>query len=308
MLKIKRKVIQIAESTQLISLPRKWAKANNINRGDELDVVIDGNKLTINTDKEKVRRVSSVRAEDYPNIMPRVVSAFYRLGYDEVEIEYNNPSVVAPLLEILTEFFPGYEVLSQSEKRMVIKDIQYDVENEFDNVLRRLLMVTVSMGENILECMKNFNETRVLNVLSMENTNNRLANYCIRNVINRGQKEHTRMPFYVLFVWELEKIGDEFKYIGQYMIREDVKSLKISPATITLFEQLVEMFKMLVDAYYRMDPDKLDKIHMKRKEIIEEGLRLLESSQKKDRKIVHNIIVTSQKLANMSGVYMGIAF
>ena len=37
---MKRKVIQIAESTQLVSLPRKWALANNIRRGDELEVTV----------------------------------------------------------------------------------------------------------------------------------------------------------------------------------------------------------------------------------------------------------------------------
>ena len=33
---MKRKVIQIAESTQLISLPRRWAMKCNVKKGDEL--------------------------------------------------------------------------------------------------------------------------------------------------------------------------------------------------------------------------------------------------------------------------------
>ena len=35
---MRRKVIQIAESTQLISLPRKWALKYNIKKGEELEI------------------------------------------------------------------------------------------------------------------------------------------------------------------------------------------------------------------------------------------------------------------------------
>ena len=38
---MKRKVIQIADSTQLISLPRKWSLAHGIKKGDELEITDD---------------------------------------------------------------------------------------------------------------------------------------------------------------------------------------------------------------------------------------------------------------------------
>ena len=47
---MKRRVIQIAESTQLVSLPRKWAKKYNIKKGDELEVEIEGSSVRITTD------------------------------------------------------------------------------------------------------------------------------------------------------------------------------------------------------------------------------------------------------------------
>ena len=50
---MKRKVIQIAESTQLISLPRKWAIENNIRKGDELEIEIKPNSLVVTTTTER---------------------------------------------------------------------------------------------------------------------------------------------------------------------------------------------------------------------------------------------------------------
>ena len=44
-----RKVIQIADSTQLISLPRQWTKKYNVKKGDELEVVEKDNMLEVST-------------------------------------------------------------------------------------------------------------------------------------------------------------------------------------------------------------------------------------------------------------------
>ena len=41
---MRRKVIQIAGSTQLISLPRKWAIRQGIEKGEELNIDEQGNK------------------------------------------------------------------------------------------------------------------------------------------------------------------------------------------------------------------------------------------------------------------------
>lgn len=51
MAKVGRKVIQIANSTQLISLPRKWTQKYGVKKGDELEVVEDGSKVIISTEK-----------------------------------------------------------------------------------------------------------------------------------------------------------------------------------------------------------------------------------------------------------------
>jgi len=45
---MRRKVIQIAGSTKIISLPNKWCKEFNINKGDEINVNIDGGTIHVN--------------------------------------------------------------------------------------------------------------------------------------------------------------------------------------------------------------------------------------------------------------------
>jgi len=40
----------VANSTQLISLPRKWAQQFNVRKGDELEIEEEGNQLIIKTE------------------------------------------------------------------------------------------------------------------------------------------------------------------------------------------------------------------------------------------------------------------
>jgi len=49
---MRRKVIQIAESTQLISLPRKWAVRYQVKKGDELNIEEQGSTLIVSTQNE----------------------------------------------------------------------------------------------------------------------------------------------------------------------------------------------------------------------------------------------------------------
>ncbi len=46
---MKRKIIQIADSTQLVSLPRKWCKRLNLRKGDEIDIQEKVNPLIVST-------------------------------------------------------------------------------------------------------------------------------------------------------------------------------------------------------------------------------------------------------------------
>jgi len=52
---MRRKVIQIADSTQLVSLPRKWALKHGIKKGDELNIEEKGSELLVSVEKGEVK-------------------------------------------------------------------------------------------------------------------------------------------------------------------------------------------------------------------------------------------------------------
>ena len=86
MVLIKRRVIQIANSTQLISLPRKWSLKYGVKKGDELEIEENGSKLTVST--EKVFQVEKIELsiDDLDPMILRSVTALYKRGVDEIKI------------------------------------------------------------------------------------------------------------------------------------------------------------------------------------------------------------------------------
>ncbi|MBI1969382.1 AbrB/MazE/SpoVT family DNA-binding domain-containing protein, partial [Candidatus Woesearchaeota archaeon] len=98
---MKRKVIQIADSTQLVSLPRQWAKQQGIKKGDEIEVEVRGSTITIKAgesgkpDLGKV--IIDVSGLDRSSIM-FAIRAAYRKGYDEIEVHFQ--STTAPYYRI----------------------------------------------------------------------------------------------------------------------------------------------------------------------------------------------------------------
>jgi len=49
---MKRKIIQLAGKTMVVSLPAEWIRKFKVNKGDEVELKEEGKRIIINTDKE----------------------------------------------------------------------------------------------------------------------------------------------------------------------------------------------------------------------------------------------------------------
>ena len=83
---MKRKVIQIAGSTQLVSLPRQWAKAHNILRGQEIDVQEDGNRVVISASNAPPVERAEIDISELNGMVARFIHALYKRGVDELKV------------------------------------------------------------------------------------------------------------------------------------------------------------------------------------------------------------------------------
>src|SRR3989338_465513 len=157
---MKRKVIQIANSTQLVSLPRKWCEAYEVKKGDELEVQEEGSRVIISTDKGIDGQRIEINPPHLKNITERHVTTAFRTGVDEVCVDFNydeNPELLQYISKTLDGQTIGYEIIAQEKNYFVIKDLSGTSATSFDTALRRSFLLLASMAKESLEAIKSKN-------------------------------------------------------------------------------------------------------------------------------------------------------
>ncbi|MBI4149352.1 AbrB/MazE/SpoVT family DNA-binding domain-containing protein [Candidatus Woesearchaeota archaeon] len=304
---MKRKVIQIANSTQLISLPRQWSKRLNIRKGSELEVLEQGNKIIIAADKEPEASRIELQAQGKDPLVLRSVIAAYRSGYDEISITFDDPAAVRNLPSQLNDLLPGYEVLQHTSSTILIRDIAHEMATEFDAVLRRIFMVIKSIAESTYEMLEEYDEDRLKNIASLEMTNNRLCNYCERLLNKRGYTRFDRTVFMYVIVWEMEKIADQYKYLTYFFSQQ--KQVTVSKEAKKLFQEAMQMFDLFYGAFYQFDRKKVAEIVQLRKDVVARALALMaKTKDNPEIRVIHHLITIAQMTFNILNSYLAVHF
>jgi len=304
-IKIKRKVIQIAGSTCLVSLPKPWIDKHKIKKGDELELVIDNNKIIVNATGEDTPEIIKIDSTGTSLFVFRFLAAIYKSGYDEVNLVVSPKTSLRDLSRQINAMLPGYEIVDQRDNICVIKNISKGLESEFDTVLRKIFLITKTMSNNTLEALKANDMSKLNDTMILEETTNRFCNFCERLLNKKGYKNSKKTTFVYNIVWELEKVTDQFKYLNTYIIEK--KNVKINKETLALLERVNNIINTLYEVFYKFDAEKIQKIAKERKSIVAECNRLF-STRTVNPKVLHHLSNVTQMVFNMTGSYLGTAF
>ena len=262
---MKRKVIQIANSTQLVSLPRKWAIKHGIKKGDEIDVLEEGNKLIINTDKGMILKntVLDISNLDRSSIMYYVRSA-YRLGYDEISVKFKNPVTkhlrtnkevnVLSVLHSEVNRLVGVEIIKQTEGFCLIRMISEGSIKEFASILRRIFLLLKDVTIDLVEATKKRNFALLQSIEEKHDTITKFVSYCLRLLNKYGyvDPKNTNVMYHILA--SIDKITDIIKYAAR-----DVLEFKhnIKKETEDVLEFMKSCVISYIDLFYKFSVDKI---------------------------------------------------
>ena len=292
---MKRKVIQIADSTQLISLPRKWATEHTIHKGDELEIDIDDNKLVIYSDSKTSLKKRELTIGDEPPHIKYILHGLYKKGYDEVTLYFNNPETISVIQQIIHTEMIGFEVVEQSSRSCIIKAIAGGFEKEFDTMLRRSFLLLKTISEKVLEGVKNKDITTIASLLYIENDINKYTCFC-RRIINKTSYMSYKTLMYCI-VDELERIADEYKYMFNYFLKNGNNIKNINKKIIEMLQEVTNLLNQAYTTYYKFDINNIVKIFMKRKELITKSVAFKENVP--GYKLLHYMINISQKIQDL---------
>ena len=248
---IKRSVIQVANSTQLISLPRKWAQQFNIKKGDELDVEEDGNKLIITSSGTPDTKEITVDASGLtPRLADRFLARAYQKGYDSLRIKYADPEVGIALQKKVSELI-GFEVLDNDKGIMHISSISSKLNIDFDTSLKKAFLVVLDMANVCIEAYSKGNSKELENIHYKDFEVNKFCYFCLRH-INKGYQGSfgTYILYYLIEI--LEDAGDEYKALAQHLAKTPMKK----KAIIAVMQKVNEITRIGYEFFYTPEKEK----------------------------------------------------
>ena len=242
--KMRRRVIQIAESTQLISLPRKWALRYGIKKGEELEVEEQGNKLLVSSGHDAGGKKTVLDVRGQPKLKRRSICAAYLKGYDEIEILYSNPEYIQIIQSVLPEF-TGYDIIKQEKNRCIIKQISKPTAEEFESVFNRLWLLLHDTLQTMIDGLVKKDFEQLKGIPFREVSINKFSNFC-RRIVNKGGYSAAELNSSIYFILiSLEFLGDEYKDLSKYIIREkkfDKELVPILEKLNVLYENVYKVF------------------------------------------------------------------
>lgn len=300
---MRRKVIQIADSTQLVSLPRKWALQHGIKKGDELNVEANGSTLTIACElKPKLER-AEVKLNSLGTLAPRLIHALYKRGIDEIKIYLESPAEFKELQRILSNETVGFEIIEQGQNYCLVKNVSGNIEG-FDNVLRRTFLLLSNMANDCVDALENSDQDFFSNLLLLEKSNNRFTSICRRYLNKNGSDSFSKVgPIYYI-IEDVENVADEYKYLFQQLCKVKSKDLKIKKEHVNIYRKIAEMITLFRESFYKKDNEKLKKLADLRKELIDDCYIELEKAKSFSEFVtMHHALVIIQKVFNFVGPY-----
>jgi phosphate uptake regulator len=271
---MKRKVIQHGPSTLTVSLPVKWVKSHNIKKGDELNIEEVGSILQVYTGQERLttKKIKvDFSAKDW-GAMHSVLAVLHKSGYDEIEISSDNPEAVKTIQERINTMLMGYEIIEQKGNSCIVKNVSGDYLAELDSLIRRIFLVALSLANNSLEEIKNNDREKLKEVLVLEQTINKLTNYCQR-LLNKKPYKDEKTIFTYIIVWVLESICDDYRDIIDFILAKP-KNFTVRKPLLDVYSQINSTLEQYYSFFYNYSDSELIKLRHRLKSLKKELLEL----------------------------------
>ncbi len=272
----KRKVIQIANSTKLISLPMSWVKAHNVQKGDELSVTEDGNHIIVSTERGKELAPITINVTDLDRDMVMfVLRGLYKAGYDEVRAVFDKPTcrnlrtgLNEPYISVISQEVSrlnGYEIFTERENYCLIRSISDDTARAFDTMLRRIFLLSGDAIKDFIDAYISGDKISLAGIQGKHNLVTRFVAYSQRllHKVNVAQSGKASTLYHIL---ELVDIAmDLVKYCSRDLL---AREYQVFDELVEIYKEVNEAFLVFTDLYYKFSLQKASDVNRRRHHIL----------------------------------------
>ncbi len=292
---MRRKLVKQGNNAMTVTVPHLWVKRCNLKPGSEVAIEEKGRGLYIDiidiTGDKKEIAIPSI-----DKFMRRLIHAWYTQGYDELKVSYHDVETINLIRGITPELL-GFEIVEQGSNYCIIKNIGKESEAEFDPTLRKIFLMILSIGAELLAKLKLRDFKYLSQIANQDTMVNKLAFYCERLLTKYGYPaDFKKSNFMFTFVWTLEQIADEFRDI----CREAAASKRnFSKAELMQLHEVNELVALLHTTFYKQSLDNLIALNNRTKELYQLFLKELEKGST-ERLLMHHLIKISDKINSLT--------
>lgn len=298
--RMKRKLIQMAGKTMLVSLPSTWVKKYGLKKGEEIDIEEKGKNLIIrieaNKEKEGQEVTIYIPTEDL--FMERSLHVWYRAGYDKINVTFDDKNVLRKI-RLSVKKLLGFSMINETEKSCTIKSVATGLEEEFDNILRRVFLSLLTIAKESQENIESQNYKNLKDVLVAEENNNIQCWFCERILNKRGYKESEKTSSIYCTVWTLEQIADEYKGIANLFIDLNTKQ-KVNKKTLEIYSMTNKSLETIYNLFYKRTLKDLKQHKTEHEGLKKETLVYFSKAEFADKEVLHHLMTIQDKISQIS--------
>lgn len=298
---MRRKLVKQGAATLMVSLPSKWAKANRLDKGDEVDIEEDGSKLVISKEGNKEKQETTIELTGLVESLIRtLITNNYREGFDKITVSYQNEEQFKILSNVVKTRLIGFDITSKVKGKCVVENITEPSPEQFDVILQKIFLNIESLMATVQNTLAG-KETDE-DCEEMEERIQQYDNFCKR-ILTKSNLKGRNTDNLILYLTLINHAQREIYLLSKVMDNK----VKVSKDTLSLLEKTSELFLLLKKTYETNDKSILADIHKIEKELIyKKGYSLLEKSKGKESIILYHLLSAIRRFYQANSPLAGI--
>ncbi len=265
----KRKLIQLASSSLVVSMPKQWVKEYHLKKGDSVSVSIIGSSVVVSPEEASFDIKKSVEISALSkHMIEMIIISAYRAGYSELTLTYSKPfckdlksggrSVEIPkLIRNVVSNLIGFEVVKQTAFSSIIKEVASSDSSEFESLFRRTFLLALDYTTTVKDVLFSKSLSQDTELLTLK----RLLNYCVRLLRKKGRSDYEFSLSLFPYLYALSDLVETYSFILLF----SSKCRKLNNSLSLVFDYSNSLVRLSYEFYYSPSKDKLKEYYSLRR-------------------------------------------
>jgi phosphate uptake regulator len=274
-----RKIMSLGRSSLVISLPKHWAKLNELNRGDVVSLAVQRDRSLVVfpgvSKKNHLKKiVIHVDPKERQAIITRAIIACYLNGYSAIKLESEgifSPAQQKAIRHIVRILY--MRIMESDAKNMYIQTLIDESKASVISGLRRMHSIASSMCRDSMNSLRDRDAKFARAVYILDDDVDHFSFFLLRllrsvtlnpSLANELDLEPIDCLDYQTFIHRIEQVADQATNIAKQVIMLEGRRQRISGSVLDLIVEAgnaaCKSYNDAVEAFFTKNVDVSDRI------------------------------------------------